>query len=645
MVITAVMANLQWAPTPIDLDVALGSAALIGPTVIYPSAPVDLALDIGGASLIVPLRLDAAPVDLALVVGEAAWAQTVLRPAPLDLPLDLGGAQANWPRPPITAAGLDLPVDLGAARVGIATRPGRYPTPDDEPGWTARVVTMGGDVIGDLGAVNAVRITEELNAETRWAMAVPRHAPGADLLVPLAEVQIWRDGDLVCWGPILARSAASSDGLLVIQGADPWWYIMRRYFGTAGRINRVRNGSFEVSGRWSARACTYTRVTSPAFDGSRSARLDCPEAGRRAWISQTFTPPPLGGAGGPRGTLAVTAWVWIDPGQWIGPAADSIGIELAIHGPRARSQTATLDANTDRGEWVPLTVRLAYTTADQGAAMTVRLYAPGGRVWWDSVVAAVPENTSTGPAGVDQATWAGWVIGYAQSGRGKTSVEIGAAGDPTGVTRVRRWLHADHDPITDAIGELVEADDGIDWSLDLTPTTRTFRTWYPRMGRDLTGGDAPLVLRPGLPSDGGTIASWRWSDDVADTATSVVALGPGAGTTRLEGGATSDALDGLVLEHVARAPEGITATELDPWAQATLGLVEQPARHLAVTSHTGVVDVDGVARMIHHVRKGDLVEVDIDDGAVQLDGTWRITGRELSSRPETVTLTLTPWEA
>src|SRR5690606_24837383 len=122
----------------------------------------------------------------------------------------------------------------------------------------------------------------------------------------------------------------------------------------------------------------------------------------------------------------------------------------------------------------------------------------------------------------------------------------------------------------------------------------------------LREGDDPLTLRLGPPSDGGNLADYDYAEDGAKLSTSIVSLGPGTvGVTRHEGGArdTSE-MDGLVLEHIVRAPDGMQPYDLDGFALSELDAVKRPEESLVLTSHTGTLDANGVKRLIHDVHPG-----------------------------------------
>lgn len=167
--------------------------------------------------------------------------------------------------------------------------------------------------------------------------------------------------------------------------------------------------------------------------------------------------------------------------------------------------------------------------AHSSGYVTVRLYAPNGSVVWDAV--QVVGNNFTGGTsveGTDQALMAAELVRVAQFDPNKSSKNIGRACPLTGKKFRGIFPHADHAWITDALNTTLTHEDGADWWVDCTPSTRTFRTAYPYRGASTTG----LVF-----SEGGNALSARVHADGSDAASAVIMQGPGDGPAREEGGA------------------------------------------------------------------------------------------------------------
>lgn len=530
---------------------------------------------------------------------------------------------------------------LGAV-LDFATPPVPYPTPDDEPGWSARVVDMFGTVLAELPYVNVRSVGLELNRPNTAVVEVPKGLAPVDLLPP-NEIQVWRNGQILFWGPATRLSADSGSGAVTVACQDPQWYFERAFFGTAERLNKLINGGFETGDLtgWGAVGITADVVDTGAVARGDYAAVLYGRSQDNAYITQTQvfqTDFPFGMR------VHVSAWCHISAGDWAGET--QVEITDQEHGTRLvrpglmvirrtypggeieRIAVAEITEETPRGRWVRLDT--AYTVSPgQLGTIEVRLYGVNGTIRWDEARVSVPESTSGDPDGTDQAELVRRIVVYRQSGRGKSNVNVGTNTPATGVIIPHRaWQHADHEPIMAAIREFTESDTGLDVHVEITPHTRTFTTHYPYRGADRSGS---LTL-----STASNVASFGYDHDVERTANSVVVLGPAEGPTREEGGAINpDALPGgLILEQVVTRLD-LEVGQLDRVAAEMLALSEEPVQVVEAVVHDrsliGVLDV------------GDLVSVDLDDGIVQVSGVWRVVRAVIDARTDTIRATLNRW--
>lgn len=532
--------------------------------------------------------------------------------------------------PPID--GIDLEVELGEPIASSSSIPGQYPNPADAPGYTLRAVTMFGEVLGELPVAKAETITRTLNGEREATISSPKAHPSTALLSPFVEVQIHRNGALRFWGPLVGDSSSSDQGATGFPARGPWWYFRRRRFGTANRTNILRNAGFEQDfAAWRAvgttpeiRTADELEVADPPaapLTGSKVA-AGLVGDGESAYLIQRRSYRTEWPAGQ---LLTLAAWVYLY--AYTGPAAGGYGLYLSrvVAGEVIRTAIAEIDDDTPRGQWTRLETSLVVPPFEDGV-LEARLYFPGGASFWDHAVLVLMESTSSAFDGDDQTELARKVIRYAQHGRGKSDLNIGTATAPTGVVVRRAWQHERHEVISDAVSELAAGPTGFDFSIDLTETTRTFRTHYPRKGTDRRG---ELTLELGV-----NVARYSRLRDGTTAASSVVVKAPGDGPDREEGGSIDTSnLGGLILEDVIDAPESLPISELDDFAEE-----EREARD-DVIPVLELVTYQGAGDLLELLETGDVVDVVIDDGSVQVNAAYRIVRIVERCRDETLVVT------
>lgn len=543
---------------------------------------------------------------------------------------------------------LDLELRVGSARGSAGTRPDPA-----GPVWTVKSVDRAGNVLEEHPRANPKTITKTINSEDELTLEAPKYDPATLALQPLSEVQVYRRSSLKAWAVVTGDQGSSGDGSIGFSARGLYWYFRRLFFGTANRRNMLRNGDFELGAATGTANETipawtrvggfdsrhYTAATKPGghslpdpLEGTKAVAVSNGGEGENAYLRARFSyrtdfPP------GQRVTFA--AWVYV--AEWTGPAAFGLGLYVSrvVGGVETRSSFASLDDDTNRGEWVRLETSLIVPPHQDGY-LEVRLYSPAGWVTWDASLAVLMESTGTS-SGRDQTALAATIVTYGQTGKGKHDLSIGTNCPPTGVIRKRSWQHADHDWLNDAIDELSSFPDGFDHSIELTPKTRTFTTHYPMKGTDRS---ETVLLKLGRTTTGGNLGSYSRSRDGAAVATSVVVRGRGDGPDREEGGAADTSeVDGLVLDYYEEAPPDLLIGELDSYAAEVLSGTKDPVEVLEVRTHAGA------EALIELLETGDLVSVLIDDGFVQVDGVYRIVRIVIDCPTDTLGLTLNRWEA
>lgn len=518
--------------------------------------------------------------------------------------------------------------------LGVKTPWTPYPNPAAEPGWSARVVDMTGSLVATLPYINVDDITSELNRPTTARFHYPKHRPELANIQLGCEVQLFRNNQLMVWGPVIGARGDSRGGAISFEVADPMWYLERKYFGSAERQNRMRNGGFEAGlDHWTPVRCTAEVVSDGnVVRGDNAVRLHS-RTDPNAYLSQTRVWDPEW----PADTWVVaTAWVYVSS-TWQGPAHEHRGLwlvrrshpSLALSGHRG----VEITEDTPRGQWVKLTTGITMPS-DQLYSLELRLYALAGVVRWDEARVLLHESTSLDASGNDMTEAVRRIVVHSQTGRNKSSENIGTNTPPSGVhLPLMAWQHAAHQPIMEPIRGFIDSNPGIDVSIEVTPTTRTFTTHSPTKGTDRSGA---VTLRADGPNR--NCSAMRYDSEIGRTANSVIVLGTTAdGVAREEGGAIDESVlpHGQVLEDLISAPPDTPIAQLDRLAAEELRARKGPV---------APIEVDVIDRnLIGLIETGDLVAVDIDDGWYHATGVWRAVRIRINGKPggNTAPMTLT----
>lgn len=538
------------------------------------------------------------------------------------------------------------------------------------------VTDLAGNRYAELVAAQMGQPSWELNGPGGFDFRIGQDTPGLESIIPIErEVQVWK-GDTLLWvGPVVRPLANAQEA--AFQAATAEWYFSRRNFGKADRTNYVPFGDFEEGfvGGWSigfsspaepaaGRSSTHwTGVISNerAVTGEHSLRLEQLASGQPKYgmsAGQSFlweVDPDLVGEEGD--VWSLVAYAYIPSVDWRGPNLPRYGLALsrfsttetvmiapedgsgpAIEYPAPiEGVVASLDEYTPQDRWVRFQVSMAQEPTGEPEFVFVTLYAPDGAIFWDRVSLTLEEATRFEQT--DQALIAAGIVEHLQDpAYGKSDLGIGTHTPLTGVLRDRTYLHQEHGRGIDALQEFPQLDDGLDWSVEVTPTEKTFTTHYPRKGRDLSRS---LVLEYGRNIEDFT---WGWDGEAA--ASSVIMLGTGDGSSREEGFAEDPALyGGITLEDVSVAPEVDVYSQietLDNRAAERLRTVRNPT--ILEVKASEIVDFEGRrVRLLGTIGTGDLVGVRIHRGVVQIEAVYRIVRIALDTVSEVLTLTLNWW--
>lgn len=484
------------------------------------------------------------------------------------------------------------------------------------------VVSPTGYVYGDLA--NAVPVVSwELNGPGGADISLAPGDSQAPLLIGGREVQVWNNGNLIFWGP-LVRGQATMESL-TWQCAGLLWYFSRRYFGQADRVNLLSDGDFELDAVGWDLGATGEVVSAldpaPVVSGEHSVYVD-----GSSYVSQVYTHSishPLGDL------LTLAAWVYIPSADYVGPNDLAQGLYVERRTSGGDFITATwepINDETPKDTWLRFEIELPYV--QDGDQVEVRLYAPDGVAYWDLAVLTAMESLSF--FDTDVHVIAGSIVLYAQdrystfaSGKSDLNIDVELT-DLLGLKRSRTYQFAEHRQILDALTEFTETGDFDMDVIIVDETTRRFVTYAEK------GEERATTL-----SMGTNLSSFSWSWDGEAAANSLVVIGPGDGPDREEGAAVDTAfLGGLTLEAISTAPDGATVGELDARAAEELKLYRRP-EILEVTTRPGV-------GLVGVLQVGDWMPVDIDWGGVTIDGDWRIVRMTLDVLADTLSLTLNP---
>lgn len=469
----------------------------------------------------------------------------------------------------------------------------------------------------------------DLHGPSTASFSLPTSHANAALVGAKEEVQFWRNGSCIWWGYV--ERADIDDREARFQCAGLPRYFDFRQFGKANRDNLLTNPQFESDGTgWTASGVTATYPTDIKILGSKSARLEQATEGVDTYLQQVVTV--TSGSIGELMTLA--AWFQVGVFGWNGPAYGNRGLYLELSDGTSRAvEYVEIDDFTPRGTWTRAEVTIwipPLVTWD----VVCRLYAPSTFIWWDACSLTKMESFSHYQT--DQASIVAAMVDYAQDRgpfvHGKSDLLINATAatcPPTGIVRDYHQQFAEHQNIGRSIADFGDIDDGVDFSVEHTGTVRNFHTWYPARGTNRTATvtitDAQLVA-----------GSNGWRFDGEQAASSVVVVGDGDGPDREEGGAIDSSLFGsTTFETVISARPNTPIDRLGPLATEALQAFKRP--------ESAVVTVAEPEKLLLElVHPGDTITADVDQGALQITGAWRVVAKRFEPVTEALTFELNP---
>jgi hypothetical protein len=558
----------------------------------------------------------------------------------------------------------------GSTSIGYGT----YSFDGQRPRYRVQLVDSSGVPSYALENASVSELVWSLNEIESFNFSLPVHDPlNAEITIPDQEVQVWRGDDLLMWGvPVRSQAGVAA---VDYQCRGLGWFLTKRVVGKQA-TNYLVNGSFETGGSWVIGAMAPTEPTAGRNPANWDAYVTTARSvkgtpGRSLYQFSNNTNVfgvrtvqfffnEIDPADDPEGIeWTVSAWAYIPSSQWVDERrcaytwnGDSAAMGLSI----VRMSTTEFQPDTPSGitvpkvyehkmesitkdtpkdEWVRFEVTI--TQPNEGSVrndwIQVELGCPIGAVYWDEVT--VTRNERLRFADVDQVTIMHSLVQHAQDPAfGKSDLNIDVAGALSGITRDRTYDFFNHDIIYDAISQFTELWKGVDWSIVVSPTTRTFRTYFPMKGTRRPAQALILGKNIGdisIPTDGEQIANRVIV--MADTGSN--------GSAREEAYATdtSGFDSGVVLEFAYNAVKDSAISTIEDQAQRGLRQYRVPVVIPTLTTYENFG-----SELLGSISVGDVVPVQATIGAIELSGEYRIVQISLDPATENMQITVNPFE-
>lgn len=522
--------------------------------------------------------------------------------------------------------------------------------------WSARIVEQDGTLVAELDGVTVDEIRLALNQPRTGSISVPTVVDGLDLLETsdgdtVNELQVYYGDELALWGVPAAINYAPD--VTSIDLADPLWLMGLRIIGDLEEENLLLNPSFEegtyvdsgldIPNDWVNDSLEDTDVgySVNAIDGTNIVALITSAGGINRSLVQdvlvgTLTEPTV---------HIATVYCWVEPlVAFDNTAPDTeanyeLGLVARVYDGNDPDTDTIIDEawyklndSVDRFGWTRMSVpvRVPVHTGDYAVRFELHPALESGKVYYDAARLVAVHRLSF--LGTDQATIAETLIEHAQDPT-LNKADLGILTDctATGIPRNRIYPWAEPVTVFDALTDLADMDDGIDFDIVCTPTTKTFTTYHPQGN----GSTATFTW-------GGNITGWTLSSGLAQAAGSVAVFGEGttdsvglADDRERQWVSDSTAHSGRLLEVAEMGTVRVNTSELLDQAQGILDARRSPR---VLTIQVRDPDVDWVARVLTgEFGIGDECEVTIAHGPVQIDETFRVV--EIGIDPATGTIT------
>lgn len=563
-----------------------------------------------------------------------------------------------------------VPLDVLQA---VVTTPAA--TPAGEPTrYLIRAVTQAGTVLATYP-----------RALANWIEWTENDAEGFEVEVPVDddispfdppnEIQIWRNGHLLVWGRVTRRRATAGSRTWTLTCKGLLDYFKRRHMdkGGTGLTDLLSDaGNFEgtdLADEWtvSGSGVTVTADTTIRLLDAKSAKLVGDSTNGDRYISKQFvvTSTAIGVAVFLSGYLFVetlTDDTYQQRGLLIG-YYDAPGDPFL----KAHTTAAIKLGSTPTGSWQRFDTVVHLPPGD-ARLVEVRVQIPYGTLYADALKVRVMESFSmiaaNAPDGIgwDQVDIVQQIFKFLQGGgffgvgNNKSDLGIATLGGPSGVVKHRTYQFFDHQrgysgpSGSGAADEFLRTVDGVDIRVFYSPTSRWLEVFYPSIGTARTTWRFRWVRHVSddgvLPDDRWGIQDWTYEDTIDGAANDVTELsGWGTGVGREEGGYTNlAAFGGLTMELVESAPQDSPLDLLDDVAEARGAQLERPLSSptftIAEPRHPTTQEV--TETMIGVLMPGDTIPLTVLDGALQMDGDYRVARVRLDCRTDLLAVVPNP---
>ena len=295
---------------------------------------------------------------------------------------------------------------------------------------------------------------------------------------------------------------------------------------------------------------------------------------------------------------------------WVETADAKIDEETPI-GTESRWE-ASIEVPADGKEW----------------EIVVRLTPPAGTVVYDAC--SLKADDALEFVNKDQADIIRGLVEHAQDPNfGKSDLNLTVKAPKTGIKRTRVYYWHERQTIAECLAELTTLSDGVDITIDATPTKRTVRAHFPRAGTDWDVS---------LSTMGSLVNGYALALDGESAATTAIVQADGSGPDREEGvvsripaGFDQD----LVLEDVWTAEPGTHIRELNEQAREAH---RRYAGHVPIPTLT--MSAEHTDRLLDQFTLGDTAPLDVRGVLATVRGRGRIEGESID--PDTDRITYTP---
>ncbi len=510
----------------------------------------------------------------------------------------------------------DITAALGAVTFGAGT-------PLGTTGWRAFSVDSSGTLNAELNVVKWGDITETIGQQTTCQISLAASdTAGLAAVTPWEdEVKIYRGTELVGWFVPMPWRWSTGSATVDIGLVDvSVWLTRRACLLDPAETNLISNPGFEDSpdfARWQTFG-TPSLDTTTYLGGTQSALLSATtdRVVQRLVVRRAMT-------------LAVSCRVRVDSGTWSSAALTS-GLEVFAtpwtgYGGKDVMSVSRVTVATTQDEWVTLACSVPLTEGYWD--VFVRIWGVDGDMNVDDVRAVpfrTPRRTVAAgifpPEEVPQIDTGELVRTYALGAL--SDLNIGVVAPDTGNMIDDEQGAWDDKYLSELLDVVRRLDAPSDWSLDVTPSTRTLRMFTPPSARGLASG-VTLTSSNVVRSAG--------SSDASSRRTRAIVLGDGGFSVVVE--SPGDDPGGHRLDEIVQAPAGTPLSELQAVGEDYMRASAASTREVSPTAKWAVLG---------GVRLADTLTLTADVAGPAGSGTYKVVGRRISPVDDLVALIVNP---